>query len=125
LLAPLLSFGVIRVMGLICEGRWNMDSCFCLLRMQIGSVRTRFFQNWRQFESHPFTQSDFSSGADPLWSSIGFLAHTIYNFVPHVVHAWRKCVNLNEEQPISDHSDQTHFSTSWHAKMCLILIEPI
>ena len=63
--APLLSFGVIRVMGLICESR--MDSCFCLLRMQIGSVRTRFFQSWRQFESHLLTQWDFSSGVDPLW----------------------------------------------------------
>ena len=36
-----------------------------------------------------------------------------------------RCEGLNEEHSIAVHGGQTHFSTSWHAKMSLATTEAI
>ena len=48
--------------------------------------------------------------------------YLIQNLFSLKVHAWRYCLHLNEEQPtLVCQWAQTHFSTSWHAKMSLTL----
>ena len=53
-----------------------------------------------------------------------FFTKSVNNF-PLVMHAQRQCLNLNQEQLFWFIGGQSHFSTSWHAKMGWTLNEPI
>lgn len=55
---------------------------------------------------------------------IDCFAYAIINLSQFVVHAWKWCSNWNE-QSIQFAESQTHFSTSWYAKMGLTLTELI
>ena len=50
----------------------------------------------------------------------------LFMFGKFSVHAWSQCGGWDEEQSILVHQGPiTHFSTSWHAKLCLTLYELI
>jgi hypothetical protein len=57
--------------------------------------------------------------------SVGCVAYNINNLHPLVVHAWMRCLNLNDSNLFRFIEGQTHFSTTWHAKMSLTRNEPI
>lgn len=58
-----------------------------------------------------------------FWLGVGLFCMTkLSKFCKFLVHACSRCGGFNEELSISVHGGRTHFSTSWHDRMSLALM---